>query len=117
MKGNITQRGERSFRLKFDIGRDPATGKRQTRLVTFRGTKREAQKELARLISQVLDGCFIEPQKITVAAYMRQWIDNAEVLGLRPKTAERYRQLIEGQIVPHPGALALQKLRPAAVVA
>src|SRR5688572_672448 len=115
MKGNITQRGERSFRLKFDAGRDPATGKRLTRFVTFRGTKREAQKELARLISQVSDGSYIEPQKLTVADYIRQWIDNAEALKLRPKTAERYRQLIEAQIIPHLGAVALQKLRPAAI--
>jgi hypothetical protein len=116
VKGNITQRGERSFRLKFDVGRDPATGKRLTRLVTFRGTKREAQKELARPIAQVSDGSYIEPQKLTVAAYIRQWIDNAEVLKLRPKTAERYRQLIEAQIVPHLGAMVLQKLRPATIV-
>ena len=116
MRGNVTQRGERSFRLKFDAGGDLATGKRLTRFVTFRGTKREAQKELARLISQVSDGSYIEPAKLTVADYVRRWIDNAEVLNLRPKTAERYRQLIEGQIIPHLGALAVQKLRPAAIV-
>src|SRR5262249_5165299 len=34
---------------------------------------------------------------------------------LSPKTTERYRQLVEQQIVPHLGAIALQKLRPAQV--
>src|ERR671911_2277066 len=104
MRGNITQRGERSFRLKFDAARDPATGKRLTRFVTFRGTKREAQKKLASLISQVSDGSYIEPAKLTVANYIRGWIDGAEVLKLRPKTAQRYRELIEAQIIPHLGA-------------
>jgi integrase len=41
-QGTITQRGKTSWRLKFDLGRDPLTGKRQTRYVTFKGTKREA---------------------------------------------------------------------------
>src|SRR5262249_2571953 len=32
-----------------------------------------------------------------------------------PKTAERYRQLAEQQVIPHLGAIALQKLRPAQI--
>src|SRR5262249_48916846 len=35
--------------------------------------------------------------------------------GLTPKTAERYRELAEGQIIPHLGDILLQKLRPAKV--
>ncbi len=38
------------------------------------------------------------------------------MLGLRPKTAERYHQLIERQIIPHLGSTVLQKLRPAAIL-
>ena len=40
MRGHIQRRGENSWRLKFDLGRDPATGRRVTRYATFRGTKR-----------------------------------------------------------------------------
>jgi hypothetical protein len=43
---------------------------------------------------------------------MFSWIEAASALNLSPKTAERYRQLIERQIVPHLGALPLQKLKP-----
>ena len=46
-QGHIQQRGKQSWRLKFDLGRDPATGKRLSRFVTFKGTKREAQAELS----------------------------------------------------------------------
>ena len=46
MRGNITRRGKASWRLKFDLGTDPATGKRQTQFVTMRGTKKEAEAEL-----------------------------------------------------------------------
>ena len=57
----------------------------------------------------------VEPSKLAIADYMRAWIDTAETLSLAPKTAERYRQLIERQIVPHLGAHALQKLKAAHV--
>jgi hypothetical protein len=41
MSGNVTRRGQHSWRLKFEAGdRDPATGKRATRFLTVRGTKR-----------------------------------------------------------------------------
>ena len=37
---------------QIDAGRDPDTGKRDTTYVTVRGTKREAQEELNRLLSR-----------------------------------------------------------------
>ena len=111
MKGHIQQRGARTWRLKFDIGRDAGSGRRVTRFVTFHGTKREAQSELARLIAAVNSGNFVETSKLTVATYLRSWIEIAEVVSVSPKTAERYRELIGHQITPHIGALHLQKLR------
>jgi integrase len=115
MTGNVTRRGARSFRLKFDIGRDPASGERLTRFVTVKGTKREAQAELTRLLAAHDAGTLVEPSKVTVAEYMRAWVGTAEALSLSPKTAERYRQLIERQIAPHLGAHVLQKLKAAHV--
>lgn len=113
MRGNITRRGKSSWRLKFDLGTDPATGKRLTRFVTVRGKRQDAEKELTRLLSAAHDGTLVEPSKVTVAEYLKGWMDGAH--GLANKTAERYRQLIDQQIVPHLGAVPLQKLRPAQV--
>jgi integrase len=116
MTGNITRRGAHSWRLKFEGGeRDPTTGKRNTRTMTVRGTKKAAQAELTRLLAEVDRGISVDPSKITVAEYIRSWLDAPD--GLSPKTLERYRQLAEQQIVPHLGATALQKLRPAQVEA
>ena len=112
MKGNITRRGANSWRLKIALGRDPVTGRRLTRFATVRGTKRQAEAELARQITAHDAGTLVEPSKTTLADYMRSWIETAATLRLSPKTAERYRQLIERQIVPYLGALPLQKLKP-----
>jgi integrase len=109
--GNITRRGKNSWRLKFEAGeRDMATGTRATRFVTVRGTKREAQAELVRRLAEIDNGTAVDPSKVTVAEYVRSWLDGADHLA--GKTRERYRALVEQQIIPHLGAAILQKLRP-----
>lgn len=112
MKGNITQRGENSWRLKFDAGCDE-TGNRKTQYVTFRGTKREARAKLNELMAAVGQGTFVEATKTTVgefvAARINQWESSGDITA---RTAERYRELLANQIAPHLGAKILQKLRP-----
>jgi integrase len=113
MKGHIQQRGERSWRLKFDLGRNPTTGRRMTRYLTFGGTKREAQTKLAELIASVGQGNYIEPTKTTVGEFLWTRVDQWEASGnISARTAQRYRQLIRNQIVPFLGAKVVQKLRP-----
>lgn len=112
MKGNITRRGKNSFRLKFDVGRNEKTGKRKTQFHTFRGSKRQAQIKLAELIASVAQSKYVEPNKITVADFVRARIDQWEAAGdISARTAERYRELLENQIAPHIGLKFLQKLR------
>jgi hypothetical protein len=114
MTGNITRRGKSSWRLKFEAAeRDPVTGKRRTRFVTVRGTKKDAQRELIRLLGEVENGTAVDPSKVTLAEYLRGWLDTDP--DLSPKTLERYRQLAEQQIIPHLGSAPLQKLRPVQV--
>jgi hypothetical protein len=72
-QGHIRQRGKQSWLLKFDLGRD-ASGKRITRHVTFRGTKREAQAELNRLLNRRNEGTYVDPTKMTVAEYLEHWL-------------------------------------------
>jgi integrase len=115
MRGNLTRRGKSSWRLKFDIDPDPVTGKRQTQLVTVRGKRQDAERELTRLLNAADAGTLVEPSKITVAEYLRAWLGGAH--GLSGKTAERYGQLAEQQIIPRLGHMALQALRPVHVEA
>jgi hypothetical protein len=66
-QGHIREQGDGSWEIKFDLGRDPLTGRRITKYVTFRGTKRKAQEELTRLLGQRNEGTYVEPTKMTVA--------------------------------------------------
>jgi integrase len=110
MRGHIRRRGKNSWRLKFDAGRD-AAGNRK--IHTFRGTKREAQVRLAELIASVAQSSYVEPNRITVTEFVRARVDAREAAGaISARTAARYRELMENQIVPHIGTKLLQKLRP-----
>jgi len=111
-RGNITRRGRDSWRIKFELEPD-ATGQRQTRYVTIRGKRGDADRELTRLLSAADGGTLVEPRKTTIAEYLRAWLNGSN--GLSPKTLERYKQLAEQQIIPHLGAVMLQRLRPSAV--
>jgi integrase len=112
MKGHIRRRGEHSWEIKFDAGRDPVTGRRRTRYVSFKGTKRDAQIEQARLIAEYAAGVSVDPSKITVAEFLDRWDRDFAAVNVTPKTRERYRQIIKNQIVPHLGQVQLQKLQP-----
>src|ERR1700720_392806 len=115
MTGNVTRRGAHSWRLKFEAGeRDPTTGKRRIRTTTGRGTKKDAQRELTRMLNERDTGTSVEPSTITVATYLRAWLNGPD-RRLSPKTRERYIQLAEQQIIPHLGAVLMQKLRPSDV--
>ena len=108
MRGNITRRGKSSWRIKFDL--DTATGVRETRFKTIRGLKKDAVRELAKLIGTTHNGTFVEPSNLTVADHLRAWLSGPH--GLANKTHERYCQLAEQQIYPHVGTIPLQRLRP-----
>jgi integrase len=112
MKGHIRKRGN-SWELKFDAGRD-AAGRRNIRYVTVKGgTKRRAQAKLAELLAAFGNGSFVEPSKLTVAAFVRTRVDQWEAAGdISARTAQRYRQLVEHQIAPHIGGIPLQRLKP-----
>src|SRR5262249_17856038 len=99
-RGSIRRRGRASWELKFDI--DPNhKGKRQTRYVSFKGKRRDAKKELTRLLGESDAGTLPEPSKVTVAKHLRSWLESDH--DLAPKTRERYLELAELQIIPHLG--------------
>ena len=112
MTGHIRQRGENRWELKFDLGRDPVTGKRETRYHSFKGTKREAQAELIRLSASALKGDYIDATAETVGQFLNRWSRDWATHNLSPTTLERHRVLIDKQILPHIGHHLIQKLRP-----
>ncbi|MCA1533861.1 site-specific integrase [Bradyrhizobium sp. NBAIM03] len=114
MKGSIKQRSEGSYSLIIDLPRDRGE-KRKQKWITFRGTKRGAEKELARLLTEMEAGKYVEPSKLTVGRWIDQWIE-AGAPGRRRKkvsqrTLERYGQLLRTHVKPVLDNRRLQNLR------
>jgi integrase len=112
MAGHIRRRGKRSWEIKFDLGANPLTGKRKTRYHSFKGTKKEAELELARLLSGAAAGTYVDPTRETVAEYLERWERDWASHNLSPKTLERASELITTKVRPEIGAVRLQKLKP-----
>lgn len=106
----ITKRGNKSWRIKFEIGRDPVTGKRRTAYETFRGTKLEAKAQRAKRLTEVYEAQFVERSAKTVADYANHWITNVAPVNTSNKTRERYQELIAQHVIPRLGTIPLQKL-------
>ena len=117
MNGTITRRGKSSWRLKFDIGHDPKTGERRIGYKTIRGSKKVAQRELRAILHRMDKGISIDPSKISVTAYLQNWLDDVAPQRVAPMALERYRSLVRNQVAPHLGTIQLQKLRPADIAA
>jgi integrase len=113
MKGSIRERSPGHWAIILDQ-RDPATGKRIRKWHSFEGTKREAQIECSRLITAISGGTYLEPNKITVAAFLSRWLDHIKSQ-VSPKSFERYSGLVNQNITPALGAVIIAKLKPAQI--
>ncbi len=109
MKGHIRERSPGRWAIILDLNKD---GVRKRKWHSFKGSKRQAQAECARLITAMKEGAYVEANKLTVGQYLldrlTQWQTGKKI---SPKTAERYGELIHNQIIPHIGNKQLQKLR------
>jgi integrase len=110
MKGHIRERSPGRWAIVLDI-RDAATGRRKRRWHSFIGTKRQAQNECARLISELSGGTYLEPNKTTVGQFLDRWLTHVRPQ-VSPRSQERYTEIACKNIVPLLGGAILSKLSP-----
>jgi integrase len=110
VKGHIRERSPGHWAIVIDV-RDPRTGRRRRKWHSFAGTKRQAQVECARLISELSGGLYIEATKFTVGQFLDRWLEHVKPL-ISPRTHERYGEIVRKNLNPLLGAVVLTKLRP-----
>jgi integrase len=117
MKGHIRERGAGNWCAVIDV-RDPETGKRKRKWHSLPGCKgkREAQLECARIITEMGNGTYAEPDKTTVAQFLERWLEQVETQ-VSPRSYERYAEIARKNLIPALGAIKLTKLRPAHISA
>jgi integrase len=110
MKGHLMRRGERSWRLKYDL--PTTTGKRrETRYVTLHGTKKEAQEEAARILASVTNGQHVDPSRESLGQFAERWLRDWAAPNVSNKTFTRYEQLLRKHICARVGSVPIQRLR------
>jgi hypothetical protein len=115
MKGHIRERSRGHWAIVIDV-RDPQTGKRKRRWHSFEGTKRQAQIECARLVSELQHGGAIEPSRITVGQFLDRFERDWLATHVTARSAERYAYALK-HVRRHLGDRSLQKLQPADLAA
>ena len=60
----------------------------------------DSQRELRAILTGVDGGTYTDPSKMTLAAWLQQWLEEAQHNVAR-KTLERYREIVELHLVPH----------------
>jgi integrase len=113
MAGYIKKLGKNYYSLFVEAGKSPTTGKRHRIYRAFRGTQSEARIELARLETELAQGTFLEPAKMTVAEYLRWWLEQHSQSATKefsPATIQSYRARIEAHLIPALGGISLDKL-------
>ena len=109
MKGHIRERSAGHWAIVLDV-RDPESGRRRRKWHSFSGTKREAQVECARLVSEIQGGTRVDPTRETLAAFLERWIEHMRGQ-VSPRSHERYAEIARKNLMPLLGGLALTKLQ------
>ncbi len=92
------------------VGTDPATGKPLRRSVSGK-TQAEVRKKLSEILISVDNGTYQEPLKLTVGAWVHEWLDTYAANSVKPYTLSTYRLILKNHIKPRMGAMQLQGVK------
>ncbi|WP_144223640.1 tyrosine-type recombinase/integrase [Mesorhizobium amorphae] len=109
MKGHVRERSPGKWAIVIDLYDEQ--GNRRRKWHTFHTTsKRKAEEECARLITQMTSGNYVEPTKQTAAEFFDEWLDFIKP-SVAPKTHERYAEILQKGVAPLLGDVVLAKLK------
>jgi integrase len=111
-RGQLIQRGTTRWLLRVYVGRD-ARGHRKYASQTVRGTKKQAEQALTKLLRARDTGTLVRTSRETVGEYLSRWLETWTRPRLRPRTFESYTWLLERYVMPQLGTLWLGQLSPA----
>jgi integrase len=112
MRGHVRERGKGNWYAVLSM-RDPHSGKRRVKFISLPDAKgkREAQQHLARIITELRTGAYVEPDKISVAQFLERWLAHIQTQ-VAPRTYKGYAEKVRNNLIPALGAIRLTKLRP-----
>jgi integrase len=116
MRGHIERRGPNTFLVVIEAGRN-AADKRVRHYHQVKGSKRAAEKVLTAKLAELDAGTYVAPNSLTVADWLRQWLEGTARMRVTPKTHEAYVGWVNGRIIPLLGHYRLETLTGVAIQA
>ena len=108
--GTIRKRPDGRWEGRYSLGFDPKTGK-QIQKSVYGPSQKDVRQNLAKITTEIDEGCYFDPEKIKLADWMNTWID--EYCGDKKYlTVKGYKAKINTHIIPELGNLYLHKLTP-----
>lgn len=109
MRGHLQQRGTDSWRLKVFLGRS-ADGKKRYLERTVRGTRREADQELARMVVEAGEGRWTPSAPMTMAELLDRWL-KLKATTVEQSTVSNYEWIARRYVVPAFGDRKVASIR------
>ncbi len=111
MAGSIEKRGKNSYRLTVAEGFD-LNGKPVIHRKTVHGTKKDAEVELAKFVTEVQNGLVVDGKSLRFSEFIEIWKRDYGSKELAPTTYKRYCRMLETRILPYFGHFYINKIRP-----
>jgi integrase len=111
MAGSIEKRGKNSYRLTVSEGFD-LNGKPMIHRKTVHGTKKDAEVELAKFVTEVQNGLVIDGKSLKFSEFTEIWKRDYGSKELTPSTYKRYCRMLETRLLPYFGHFYINKIKP-----
>ena len=111
MAGSIEKRGKNSYRLTVSEGFD-LSGKPMIHRKTVHGTKKDAEVELAKFVTEVQNGLVIDGKSLKFSEFTEIWRRDYASKELAPSTYKRYCRMLETRLLPYFGHFYINKIKP-----
>lgn len=111
MAGSIEKRGKNSYRLTCYDGFD-LHGKPIIHRKTVHGTKKEAEIELSKFVTEVQNGLVADGKSLRFDEFTKIWERDYASKYLAPSTYKRYMRMLETRILPYFSHYYINKIKP-----
>ena len=111
MAGSIEKRGKNSYRLTVSEGFD-LNGKPMIHRKTVHGTKKDAEVELAKFVTEVQNGLVIDGKSLKFYEFTEIWKRDYGSKELAPSTYKRYCRMLETRLLQYFGHFYINKIKP-----
>lgn len=112
--GSIRKRigvhGDVSYQVIIEQGSDPVTGKRIRTTKTIKGTKKQAEQYLRKMLNALDENQVLKPSTERLKDWLEEWLDNFCV-DIEQTTRDGYVSQIQSLLNPYLGEMQLHNIK------